>query len=221
MKKVININLGGFPHTIDDDAYATLDKYLNSLKRHFKGSTGYENIMQDIEVRMSELLSEKRGARPIIELKDVNEAIAIMGRPEQLTADEHTFHGSDSSDYSSSEKTSFDDPQYHHYGPTKRLYRDPDRKVVAGVCSGLAAYFGIEDPLWIRLLFVLAVLSFGFGFLPYIILWIAVPTAKTAGEKLAMRGEPVNINSIANKIQDDLSDLSKRISDLGHEFRNR
>jgi len=221
MKKVININLGGFPHTIDDDAFATLDKYLNSLKRHFKGSTGYENIMQDIEVRMSELLSEKRGARPIIELKDVYESIAIMGKPEQLTEDEHTFHGADSSQYATGGSTSNEDYSHHHYGASKRLYRDEDRKVIAGVCSGLSAYFGIKDPLWIRLIFVLAVLSFGFGFLPYIILWIAVPLAKTSGEKLAMSGEPVNINSIANKIQDDLSDLSKRISDLGQEFRNR
>lgn len=210
MKKVININLGGFPHTIDDDAYELLDKYLRSLHRHFSGSTGYENILQDIEVRLSELLSEKKGPRKIIELSDVRSAIEIMGKPEQLDETESILTDSETENHT-----------YSDYLGTRRLYRDADRKIIGGVCSGLANYFGWKDPLWVRLGFVLSVLGFGIGILPYVILWIAVPVAKTSAEKLAMNGEPININSIANKIQDDLSDLSKRISDLGQEFRTR
>jgi phage shock protein PspC (stress-responsive transcriptional regulator) len=211
MKKVININLGGFPHVIDDDAYLLLEKYLNSLKRHFKGSQGYENIIQDIEVRMSELLAESRGTRKIIEIKDVQEAIDVMGRPEQLGEEEPGY------------SETFDDEQghHHHYGGSRRLFRDGDNKVIAGVCSGLSNYFGIEDPLWIRLGFAISFFGMGFGLLPYLILWIAVPTAKTSAEKLAMHGEPVNINSIANKIQDDLSDLTQRINNLGDELRGK
>ena len=212
MKKVININLGGFPHTIDDDAYDLLDKYLKSLQRHFRGSTGYENIIQDIEVRMSELLHERRGTRKIIEMTDVQHAINIMGQPEQLDDDPDTSHT----------QSAFSNSDDYQYAGSRRLYRDPDHKVLGGVSGGLAAYFGWESPIWIRLGFLLAGLAgFGTGVLIYIILWIAVPVAKTSAEKLAMKGEPVNINSIANKIQDDLEDLSKRISDLGQEFRSR
>ena len=101
------------------------------------------------------------------------------------------------------------------------MYRDPDNKVIAGVCSGIAAYFGIQDPLWVRVIFAISFFGMGFGLLPYIILWIAVPEARTSAEKLSMHGEPVNINSIANKIQEDITDLSKKISDLGQELRNR
>lgn len=210
MNKVININLGGHALTIDDDAYQALDRYLGQLKRHFKGSAGYENIMQDIEGRMAEIMTEKMGGRHIVGLSDVKEAIATMGQPEQLADEDGTqdsyYSRSDSQTYTSTDK---------------RLFRDPDNKVIAGICSGLAAYFGVKDPLWVRLVFVFTVLFAGFGILPYIILWIVVPEAKTSAEKLSMNGEPVNINSIANKIQDEVSDLSRKISDLGQELRSK
>jgi phage shock protein C len=209
MNKVININLGGHALTIDDDAYEALDRYLNRLKRHFKGSVGYENIIQDIETRMAEIITEEMGGRNIATMNDVTVAINTMGQPEQLTDDAEE----QDSYYSQTEN--------QRMRTDKRLYRDSDNKVIAGVCSGLAAYMGINDPLWIRLGFVATVLFAGFGVLPYVILWIAVPEARTSAEKLSMHGEPVNINSIANKIQDEVSDLSRKISDLGQELRNK
>ncbi|MDX1684825.1 MAG: PspC domain-containing protein [Saprospiraceae bacterium] len=208
MNKVININLGGHALTIDDNAYELLDRYLKRLKRHFQGSVGFENIMQDIELRMAELMTENMGNREIASRDDVNKAIETMGQPEQLTDD-------------SGQQDSYYTEEGHYTKREKRLFRDPDNKVISGVCSGLAAYLGIDDPLWIRLLFVASVLFAGFGVLPYIILWIVMPEAKTSAEKLSMHGEPVNINSIANKIQEDLSDLGRKISDLGQELRNK
>lgn len=209
MNKVININLGGHALTIDDDAFHSLEKYLNTLKRHFKGSVGYENIIQDIEVRMAEIITENMGGRKIATMSDVKVAMDRMGRPEQLSDD------SEERDSYYTESTS--DKIY----TDRRLFRDPDNKVIAGVCSGLSAYFGISDPIWLRLGFIFTVLFAGFGVLPYIILWIAVPEARTSAEKLSMHGEPVNINSIAHKIQDEVSDLSRKISDLGQELRNK
>lgn len=207
MNKVININLGGYALTIDDNAFDALDRYLKRLEKHFKGSIGFENIMQDIESRMAELVTEHMGGRKIATIDDVNHAISTMGQPEQLAGEDDVseeYHG-----------------EHQHSEATRKLYRDPDNKVIAGVCSGLAAYTGVEDPLWIRLGFVATVLFAGFGVLPYIILWIVMPMAKTSAEKLKMHGEPVNINSIANKIQDDLTDLGRKISDLGQELRSK
>ena len=208
MNKVTNINLGGYPFTIDDDAFSGLDRYLNRLEKHFKGAVGFEDIMHDIESRMAELMTDSMGGRKIVTLKDVNYAIETMGQPEQLSDEEPN-------------STTSDKEQMYSQTSKKRLYRDPDNKVIAGVCSGIAAYFGIQDPIWVRIMFVISFFGMGFGLLPYIILWIVVPEAKTSGEKLSMHGEPVNINSIANKIQEDITDLSKKISDLGQELRNR
>lgn len=87
MKKVININLGGLPFTIDEDAYEHLSDYLETIHNHFRDSEGYEEITADIEARMAELFQEKLGNRPIITLADVKQVIAIMGTPEDFGAE--------------------------------------------------------------------------------------------------------------------------------------
>ena len=86
MNKISNINLGGFPFTIDEDAFATLDKYLKTIHKHFRKSEGYEEITTDIETRMAELFQEKLEGRPIVTLPDVKNVIAIMGTPEDFGA---------------------------------------------------------------------------------------------------------------------------------------
>jgi len=101
------------------------------------------------------------------------------------------------------------------------LYRNPDEKVLAGVCSGLSAYLGIEDPLWMRLIFVLAVFGFGFSVLPYIILWMVVPEAVTSGDRLAMRGEAANVSNIARTVEEELQHLGKKITDISKEFKKK
>jgi len=73
MKKVVDINLGGQKFTIDEDAYQDLDQYLNSINRHFSTSSGFEDIIYDIENRIAELLSEGRDGNNIITLKKVEE----------------------------------------------------------------------------------------------------------------------------------------------------
>jgi phage shock protein C len=57
---------------------------------------------------------------------------------------------------------------------TKRLYRSRTDKMIAGVCGGLANYFGL-DPVLVRVIWVVAALSFGAGLLAYILLWLFVP----------------------------------------------
>jgi len=203
MNKVFNINLGGYPFTIDENAYEYLSKYLKTIHRHFSKSEGYEEITSDIEARMAELFQESLGHQTIVSMKTVSDAIAIMGTPEDFgasTSEEQATYQS-----SKSKKT---------YTTGKRLFRDPEDEVVAGVCSGVAAYFGIEDPLWVRIGFVLFTFGGGFGIPAYILLAILVPKAKTSGDRLAMRGDPVNVSNIAKIVEEEFSNLSERLSDL-------
>jgi phage shock protein PspC (stress-responsive transcriptional regulator) len=209
MNKISNINLGGFPFTIDEAAYQHLDKYLKTIHKHFRKSEGYEEITTDIETRMAELFQEKLEGRPIVTLTDVKNVIAVMGTPEDFGAADPFV---DEAPKSSSGKFKFK--------TGKRLFRDPEREAIAGVCSGVAAYFGIQDPLWLRLAFILFAFTGGFAVVVYLILWAVVPKAATSSERLAMRGEPANVENISKIIEEELEHVSKRVSELGEELKS-
>lgn len=212
MTKVFNINLGGLPLTIDEDAYETLSSYLKTIHNHFLSSEGYEEITTDIEARMAELFQERLGSRPIVSLKDVNSVIAIMGTPADFGA-------------APMEDTAAEEPKTSHHGKKfgvktgKRLFRNVDEEVVGGVCSGIAAYFGIADPLWVRLAFIAFTFGGGFAIPLYFILWAILPKAESASDKLAMRGEPINASNIGKIIEEELDHVSKKVSELGDELK--
>ncbi len=213
MNKVIHINLGGMPFIIDEDAYEALRDYLAAIHSHFRNSEGYEEITADIEARLAELFRESMGHRQIVTMKDVQEAIRIMGTPEVFEAEGESAAEGDAAP--SGKQDAGAQPRWR---TGRRLFRDPDDQVLGGVCSGLAAYLGIEDPIWVRLAFVLFTLSGGFGIPLYIILWIIVPEAKTASDRLAMRGEPINVSNIGKIIEEEMSQLSKRVSEFAEEL---
>ncbi|MCL6524467.1 MAG: PspC domain-containing protein [Thermoflavifilum sp.] len=100
--------------------------------------------------------------------------------------------------------------------PRKRLYRDPDDKILGGVCGGLGAYFDV-DPVIFRLIFALLLFGAGTGVLLYLVLWIAVPKARTAAEKLEMRGERVDLQNITQAVKEELSGVKNKAQDLGKE----
>lgn len=217
MNKIFNVNLGGYAFTIDENAYHHLNKYLDTIKRHFSDSEGCEEILYDIEVRMAELFQDRMKGKSIVSSKELDEVIKILGRPEDFGA------------------ASMDDEEYDAQKTNKkrsrakiktgkRLFRNPDEKVFGGVASGIAAYFGISDPVWVRLGLVILIPS-GLTFFAYILLWIIVPEAKTAGDKLEMRGEDVNVSNIAKTVEDELKDLSDRLTEmtkgLGKEFKSK
>lgn len=210
MNKIFNINLGGYPFTIDEDAYKHLSRYLETIHNHFRSSEGYEEITLDIENRMAELFREEVGERPIVTIKNVEAAIAIMGTPEEFGADPMD----EMYDARSSEKEK-------NYKTGKRLFRNPDDEVVGGVCSGIAAYFGIQDPIWIRLLWILLTISGGFGIAVYIVLWIIIPKAETASDRLQMRGESINVSNIGKIIEEEMDHFSDKITELGGEFSSK
>ena len=207
MNKTQNINVGGLPFIIDEDAFILLDEYLNRIDRHFDTSEGYEEIIGDIETRMAELLQEQLKGRKIVSNGAVTHAISVLGTPQDFGAEEINY------DNAASDETG--------YKTGKRLFRDPDDKMVAGVCGGLAAYFGIQDPIWVRLLFALAGVGGGAGVLVYFILWALVPVAETPRDFLAMRGERINVRNIAKIVQDQVGQISDQLSELGNDWKSK
>ena len=199
MNKTININLGGIFFHIDELAYQKLKLYLDAIRRSLSDDPqGRDEIINDIELRIGELLSERiKDVRQVVNENDIDEITKIMGRPEDYLVDEELFE-----DETSSRKNI----------ASKKLFRDTDDKFLGGVCAGLAHYFGI-DTLWVRILWLVLVFFFGTGILIYIILWILIPQAETTAEKLQMKGEPVNISNIERKIREEFQDVSSRVKD--------
>ncbi|HNG06413.1 MAG TPA: PspC domain-containing protein, partial [Saprospiraceae bacterium] len=103
----------------------------------------------------------------------------------------------------------------------RRIFRDPDEKILGGVCAGLSSYFGINDPIWLRIIFLLLFFVAGTGFLFYMILWILIPKAVTSADRLSMKGEPININNIAKEVEDSFNHFGQRINDIGREFSGK
>ncbi len=176
MKRTIQINLAGTIFNIDDDAYEILRDYLNAVERQFMSSVEGREVINDLEMRMSELFTERlKPLRQVIASEDVREVLQILGAPEDISG--HRESGQHySQNYSG---------RYAGGRRTRRMYRDGQDKSVGGVCSGLAYYFN-TDPLLLRILFVIG-LFMGFGFLLYIILWIALPVAQTTEQIREMK----------------------------------
>ncbi|HET6767912.1 MAG TPA: PspC domain-containing protein [Chitinophagaceae bacterium] len=177
MKKIININLSGRVVPIEDSAYEKLQEYIESLRRYFANEEGRDEIINDIESRIAELMSEKvrKGADSITDI-DVNEIANSMGRPED-------FEGEEIKEQSySSASTAQQFAQTEAPPKVKRgLYRDTSDKFIGGVCSGIAAYLNV-DPAIVRILFAIITFGgFGLGFLAYIILWIVLPARDVEG----------------------------------------
>jgi phage shock protein PspC (stress-responsive transcriptional regulator) len=222
MNKVLNINLGGVPFTIDDDAYQMLENYLQSLHNHFRQSEGYEEIMSDIEARMGELIKEGMSKRSIVMTQDVKNAVSIMGKPEDFGAEpiHATAEGkpnakSHQSSESGASQNSGSSQSGSNYQTGKRLFRDEDNKMIGGVCSGLAAYFGVQEVTWLRIFALLLAFFTGMGFVMYMILWAIIPAAKTTADRLSMRGQPIDVNSIAKAVGAGVESLSEKVNEFG------
>jgi phage shock protein PspC (stress-responsive transcriptional regulator) len=217
MKKTLTVNLGGTVFHIDEDAYRLLDEYLCNLKLHFRKQEGVDEIINDIETRISELFSEKIGLNTqVITIAYVEAIIERMGKPEEFEGDQD-FEGHDTSDENTTKHSS-----HKEMGSIrKRLYRNPDDKLLGGVISGLAAYLGWDVTL-LRLL-ILIVLICGVGTLIpiYLVCWLVIPEARTAAEKLNMRGEEVTMENIGKVVTDEFEKVANGVGDYMHSDRPR
>lgn len=204
MNKTTSINLGGYFFHIDEDAFRKLSNYFEAVRRSLSPD-GREEIIKDIESRISEIFSEKLGTtKQVIGLKEVDEVIAIMGQPEDYKIEEETPKNEYYSNYSSAGTT------------TKKLYRDKENSLLGGVMSGLGHYFGV-DPLWLRIIMVVLFFGFGTGLVLYFILWVLVPEAITTSQKLEMKGQPITISNIEKKVKEGFSEISEKFSNLDHD----
>lgn len=173
MKKIININLSGRVIPIEDAAYESLQRYIESLRRYFANEEGRDEIINDIESRIAELMSDKvtKGATAVTET-DIEEIITSMGRIED-------FEQADTSDSAAAGAgTGAADPFIRIKATKGRMYRDSTDKLLGGVCAGIANYMNI-DPAIVRLLFAIITFGgFGFGIFIYIVLWIILPARR-------------------------------------------
>lgn len=186
MKKTVKINLSGIVFHLDEDAFYTLENYLNTIKRHFGTNPEGSEIITDIEHRVAELLQLKLNEqKQVITENDIQEIMNIMGKPEDIFTDE------DATDDGPTMQTS------------RRFYRDIDHNVAGGVCSGLGAHFNI-DPVILRVLFiVLAIPLAAFPVVLYIVLWVVIPAAVTPQQKMDMRGGNYTISDIENSVKNE------------------
>ena len=197
MNKTVNINLGGLVFHIDEDAYQKLTNYFEAIKRSLSNTSGQDEIIKDIEIRIGELISEKHSSdKQVISLREVEGIISIMGQPE-----DYRIEGDEPINA---------EPIYTNNKITKKLYRDEENAAIGGVLAGLGHYFGIDKAI-LRVILLIMVFAGGTGVVAYIILWIAMPAAKTTSEKLEMRGEPVTISNIEKKVREEIDTLSEKL----------
>lgn len=169
MDKTIKVNLAGSLFNIDENAYKILRDYLQAIDLRFRNMKGGNETIEDIEARIAEIFHSQGGVAGIITTENVESMISIIGKPEDFDAPETAEEF---------EETTF---------RRKRLYRNPDDTIIAGVCGGIGAYLN-TDPVLIRILFVVFTAFFAFGFFAYLVLWIAVPSANTDTRRREMYG---------------------------------
>ena len=170
MKKTVSISLNGISFNVEEDAYLLLKNYLEDISSRLESSEGGGEILTDIESRISEILSANIGnVISVINTSMVSNVIDRIGAP-------HYFGEKDNS------KKRYDTPPPHYNAPNiHKLMRDPNNRVLGGVCAGLAAYLHSDITL-IRVVGLILFFFFGFGLIPYLILWIIIPKAKTEEE---------------------------------------
>lgn len=194
MKKTFTINISGTIFHIEDDAYEILQRYLINLKNHFGPEEEGKEILADIEARIAEIFTEKStDLQNVITIQWVEQVIETMGTPEDFVEEE----------------TEEEAPYIASSKRKRRLYRDPEHRVIGGVCGGLGAYFNM-DPVILRIIFVVLVfITSGAALLAYLVLWIAVPKAVTTAQRLEMRGQEATVKNIEKSIREEVKEVQE------------
>ena len=200
MKTTENISLGGLAFTVETDAYAELKRYIEEISGCFRNDPCGSEIVEDIEVRISELLKEKCAEGTVVSLAMVEEIKKRIGDPKEL---------GDQEAESATETINDEDPhkQTKESIRDRRVYRDIDNRMLGGVCAGLGEYFNLDKAIFrvmFLIFFVLGFLGveeglFMISFVAYLILWIAIPAARTVEQKCEMRRKPINLEGFKSK----------------------
>ena len=223
MKKTLNINLAGYPFTIDEDAYNLLKDYLDTIRYAFHTNDDTEDLAVDIESRIAELLIENEaGGVKIVSKQEVTKVIERIGKPSdfiEITEEDASETSSDISSDESEQKISVEEtitpppyqPNKQSRNPfvRKRIFRDPQNSMLGGVCAGIANYLHIDVTV-VRLITVLLFfLSASTVAIIYIILWIVVPEANTPFQRMQMMGEDPTVENIGKSVTENYQDKEK------------
>ena len=208
MKEIEKVSIGGYAFTLEKDASAEVAAYLKNLEAHYLGQPGGKEIMEGIEERMAELLLERCGQTGVGTMADIQGIIGILGRPERIEADDP-------------------EPGQPQEAPRKKLYRDLENKKIAGVCAGLGRYLNF-DVVALRIIFCVITLALFFGgardgawsllgFVAYGVLWLAMPAARTAQERWAMKGDGGTLDDIQRNVRSGIEEMGEAARKGVHE----
>ena len=211
MKEIEKVSIGGYAFTLEKAASEEVGQYLKNLEAHYLGQPGGKEIMEGIEERMAELLLERCGSNGVATMADIQGIIGILGRPERIEADDPG-------------------PAEAREAPRKKLYRDLENKKIGGVCAGLGNYFDF-DVVAIRIIFCVIALALLFGggrngawsllgFVAYGVLWLAMPAARTAQERWAMKGDAGTLDDIQRNIRSGVKEMGEAARKGVEEVRN-
>jgi phage shock protein PspC (stress-responsive transcriptional regulator) len=188
MQKVISINLNGNAYQLDESGYEALREYLAGAERALAANPDGAEIMADLEQAIAEKCQRFLGShKSVVTASEVDQIVKEMGPIDASAGEDAT---------STDEKAAGDKQGAHTEHRAKRLFRNPDGARIAGVCNGLASYFGIDVTL-VRIAFVLmAVVSRGAGIIIYVAMMFIVPEARTSEERAAAGGVPFNAKEV-------------------------
>jgi len=193
MTKSLTVNIGGQLFEIEEAAYSQLRSYIDSLQNHFKNDPDGKEIVEDLETRIAELFTELQTTEFKTILKEQVEFVKLkMGTVDEFEPIDETFTPETEKNTNLSTETQV----------VKKLMRDPDDRVLGGVCSGLAHHFNM-NPIIPRIILLALFFGLGFGLLIYFLLWIIIPKATTTTDKLMMKGQPVNLNTVAGSVKEE------------------
>lgn len=215
MKRNITVNIFGSLYPMDEDAYAMLNAYIVNMRDYFSHQPDGKEIADDIEGRVAELMSELRqNGTEAISIGHIEDIINRVGKPEQLIEE-------------GDETVCQNIPPIPQTPSKKRLFRDSEHKIIGGVFGGFGYYLGV-NPIWLRLAYVLILLVLLFNMpmtIPVMLLLIAayfvccwsIPLASNPGERLQMKGEPVNLSSLCEEFLTSTRELLSKDSMLSQD----
>ena len=185
MKKTVNVAIGGCSFVIDEDACNAISNYLDRFKAAIGESSASSDVMDELENRIADLLKGKLAGRDVVTLAMAESVIGQLGYPD----------GYKEPEAEGTAAGNCNNGNCYQERPVKKLFRDPDDKKIAGVCSGLALFLGV-DVVIIMVIFLIALICGSAGGWIYIVIWIAAPEARTAAEKCELRGIPATAENI-------------------------
>ena len=203
MKEITRIHLAKTAFSIEIEAKSSLEKYLNSIQKNMHAEP---EAMREIEARMVEILAERSVMKEgVISVDDVLAIQKQMGESRDFADGDSPVDDDLDGDGSESK-------------PEKQLMRDTDNAIIGGVCAGVAAYFNI-NPLWVRLIAIVSSFAtFGTAVLIYVVMWISMPPASTASDKLRMHGKPVTLAALKKVAVDGGSAIANESRDLASKI---